>query len=72
MIVFVFLLLTDRFVFFQIQEKAEIFARGVLGEADADNLRSGAPGSGGDEAPGQDEGGAPGGQEDDASKIGEV
>jgi len=35
----------------QIQEKAEIFARSVLGEADAGNLRNGAPGSGGDEAP---------------------
>ena len=38
---FVFLLLTDEFVPSQIQEKAEIFARGFLGEADAGNLHSG-------------------------------
>jgi len=38
---FIFLLLTDEFVPSQIQEKAEIFARGFLGEADAGNLHSG-------------------------------
>ena len=64
--------MSDKFLFSQIQEKAEIFARGLLGEADAGNLRSGAPGGGGDEAPGQGEGGSPRELEGDAPKSGEV
>ena len=55
-----------------IQEKAEIFARGFLGEAEAGNLRSGAPSGGEDGAPGHGEGEDGGGQADDTSKIGEV
>ena len=60
--------------------KAEIFARGFLGEVEAGNLRRSAPGGGKDGAPGHDEGKVPeqgegkatGGQEDCASKTGEV
>ena len=55
-----------------IQEKAEIFARGFLGEAEASNLRSGAPGGGEDGAPGHGEGEDGGGQAEDAPKTGEV
>ena len=64
--------MSDKFLFSQIQEKAEIFARGLLGEVDAGNLCSGALGGGGDEAPGQGEGGAPGELEGDAPKSGDV
>jgi hypothetical protein len=60
------------FDFSQIQEKAEIFARGFLGEVEAGNLRSGAPSGGEDGAPGHGEGEDGGGQADDAPKIGEV
>ena len=70
---FIFLLLTDEFVPSQIQEKAEIFVRGFLGEADAGNLRSGegeVPGRGEGEVPLQGE--DAGGQADDAPKTGEV
>ena len=70
---FIFLLLTDEFVPSQIQEKAEIFARGFPGEADAGNLRSGegeVPGRGEGEVPLQGE--DAGGQVDDAPKTGEV
>ena len=58
----------------------EIFARDFLGEAEASNLRNGAPaggeggvpGQGKNEIPGQGEGGAAGGQEDGEPKTGEV
>ena len=70
---FIFLLLTDEFVPSQIQEKAEIFVRGFLGEADVGNLRSSEG-----EVPSRGEGEVPlegedaGGQADDAPKTGEV
>ena len=70
---FIFLLLTDEFVPSQIQEKAEIFARGFPGEADAGNLRSGegeVNGRGEGEVPLQGE--DAGGQADDALKTGEM
>ena len=68
------------FDFSYIQEKAEIFARGFLGEVEAGNLRSGAPISSEGGAPGQGEGEIPGqgegrtteGQEDGDPKTGEV
>ena len=60
------------FDFSQIQEKAEIFARGFLGKAKAGNLHSGAPAGDEDGAPGQGEGEDGGGQADDAPKTGEV
>ena len=67
-------------LFSYIQEKAEIFARGFLGEAKAGNLRSGAhisnegvaPGQGGSKLPGQDEGRTGEGQEDGEPKTSEV
>jgi hypothetical protein len=59
--------LTDKFALSQIQEKAKIFARGFLGDADASNLRSGEGG-----APGQGEGETTGSQADGAPKTGEV
>ena len=70
---FIFLLLTDEFVPSQIQEKAEIFAQGFLGEADASNLLNGegeVPGRGEDEVPLQGEDARE--QADDAPKTGEV
>ena len=68
------------FVFSKIQEKAKLFARGLLGEAEAGNLHSGAsasgeggaPGHGEGKVPDQGEGKAAGGQEDSAPKTGEV
>ena len=44
------------FDFSYIQEKAEIFARGFLGDAEAGNLHSGAPAGDEDGAPGHGEG----------------
>ena len=70
---FVFLLLTDEFVPSQIQEKAEIFGQGFLGEGDAGNLHSGEG-----EVPGRGEGEVPlhgedaRGQADNAPKTGKV
>ena len=65
--------LTDKFALSQIQKKAEIFARGFLGEADAGNLRCGEGevlGRGEGEVPLQGEDAR--GQADNAPKTGEV
>ena len=64
--------LIDMFDFSYIQEKAEIFARGFLGEAEAGNLSSGAPVGGEDGASGHGEGEDGGVQAEDAPKTSEV